>query len=82
MNPDELHYYLFMVKCNESCSTQNHLSDKICTPNKTEDVNVKIFHTIARKIESKSLTERISCDCKCRFNSKKCHLNQIWNKNK
>ena len=66
-------------KCNESCSTQNVSSNKICTLNKTEDVNGKMFSMIRRKTESNLLTEHISCDCKCRFDTKKCNLNLIWN---
>ena len=26
--------------------------------------------------ESKTLTKHISCDCKCKFNGKKCNSNQ------
>ena len=39
----EFHYYPFEVKsyrCVGSCNTRNHLSNKVCVPNKTEDINV------------------------------------------
>ena len=46
LNPDEhnegLRYYPFMVnldRCNGICSTFNDLSNRICVPNKTEDLN-------------------------------------------
>ena len=42
---------------------------KICVPNKTKDVNVKVFNMITNKREAKTLTKHISCDCKCKFNS-------------
>ena len=36
-----------------------------------------------RKInQSKTLTNNISFECKCRFDGKKCNSNQRWNKNK
>ena len=34
---------------------------------------------IRNKIEAKAMTEYISCDCKCKFNSTTCNLKQIWN---
>ena len=38
----ELHYYPFAVRlniCVGSCNTLNYLSNKLCVPNKTEDLN-------------------------------------------
>ena len=34
---------------------------------------------IANKDEAKAMTEHISCDCKCKFNSTTCNSNQKWN---
>ena len=48
----ELDYYLFLVKldrCVGSCNTLNDLSNKVCVPNKTEDLNIHVFNTITRK---------------------------------
>ena len=39
-------------------------------PNKTEDVNVKVFNMISRINELKSLLKRISSDCGYRFTMK------------
>ena len=39
----ELHHYPFEVKldrCAESCNNLHDLSNKVCVPNKTEDLNV------------------------------------------
>ena len=36
--------------------------------------NVKAFNMITNKNEA--MTEHISCDCKCKFNSTVCNLNQ------
>ena len=38
----EFHYYTFAVKvdkCYGSCNALNDLSNKVCVPNKTEDLN-------------------------------------------
>ena len=45
----ELHYYPFSVKLDRyfgSCNTLNDLSNKICIPNETEDLNLSVFNMI------------------------------------
>ena len=32
--------------------------------------------------ESKTLAKHISCECKCRFNKRKCNSDQWWNNDK
>ena len=79
LNPVELKYYSFMIsldKCTRSC---NDLPPKICVPKETKDINVKAFNMITNKNEAKAMTEHISCDCKCKFNSTTCNSNQKWN---
>ena len=63
-------------KCTRSC---NVLSSKICVPKETKDINVKAFNMITNKDETKAMTEHISCDCKCKFNSRTCNSKQKWN---
>ena len=46
----ELHYYPFAVKldrCVGSCNTVNALSNKVCAPNKTDNLNLSLFNIIA-----------------------------------
>ena len=69
----EFHYYPFAVA---SCNTLNDLSNKVCVPNKTEDLNLSVFNMITRIKESKTLTKHISCECKCKFDGTKCNSNQ------
>ena len=69
----EFHYYPFAVKldrCVGSCHTLNDLSNKVCVPNKTEDLNINMFNIVTRINESKTLTKHISCKCECRFDGK------------
>ena len=43
----EFHYYPFAVKldrCVGSCNTLNDLYNKVCVPNKTEDLNLSVFN--------------------------------------
>ena len=45
----------------------------------TKDITVKVFNMITNKNETKTISKHISCDCKCKFNSTACNLNQKWN---
>ena len=62
----EFQYNSFSVtlgRCVESCSTINDLPNKVCIPNKTEDLNLSVFNMITGINESKTLTKHISCEC-------------------
>ena len=44
-----LRYYSFAVNLNRffgSCNTLNDISNKICVPNQTEDLNLNVFKLI------------------------------------
>ena len=50
----ELHYYPFAVKldrCAGSCSNLNNLSNRVCVPNKIENLNIHVFNMITGKNE-------------------------------
>ena len=58
----EFHYYPFAVKldrCVGSCNIVNDISNKVCVPNKTEDLNLIVFNIIIRINESKTLAKHI-----------------------
>ena len=81
----EFHYYSFALKldrCFGRCNNLNDLSNKACVPNKTEDLNLSMFNMITGMNESKTLTKHISCECKSRFDGRKCNSNQWWNNSK
>ena len=42
-------------RCVGNCSTLNDLSNKVCVPSKTEDLNVSVFNMITGINESKTL---------------------------
>ena len=61
----EFHYYPFSIKldrCVGSCNTVNDLFNKVCVPNKTEDLNLSVFNRIKGINESKTLTKYISSE--------------------
>ena len=78
----EFHYYPFAVKldrCVGSYHTLTDLSNKLCVPNKTEDLNLGMFNMITGINESKTLTKHVSSKYKCKFDGRKCNSNQKWN---
>ena len=82
LNPVKLKYYRFMVsldKCNGIGNSGNDFSTKICVQSKIKDINVKVINMITDRNEAKTMAKQISCDCKCKFNSKTCNSNQKWN---
>ena len=78
----EFRYYLFSVKlerCVGSCNTPKDLSNNVCVPNETEDLNLSVFNMITGINESKTLTKVMSRECKCKFDGRKCNSDQWWN---
>ena len=69
-------------RCVGSCNNLSYLSNKVCVPNKTEDLNLSEFNMITGINESKTLTKHIWCECKCKFDGTKCNSNQWWNNDK
>ena len=56
----ELHYYPFAAKfdkCIGSCDTLNDLSNRVCAPKKTENLNTHAFNMITEKNKSNILTK-------------------------
>ena len=41
-----------------------------------QDLNISVSNMIPGINESKILTMKISCECKCKFNGTKCNSNQ------
>ena len=72
LNPVELEYYPFMISLDKCTGSGNVLSAKICVPKGRKDV-VKACTMITHKNEAKAVTEHISCDRKCKFNSTICN---------
>ena len=73
-----LYYYPFLVnlyKCVGSCNTLNDLSNKVCVPNKTEDLNLSVFNMI-------KWIKVLSCEFEYKFDDRKRNPNQKWNNNK
>ena len=69
-------YYLSVVNSERfagSCNTLNAFSNKVCVPNKTEDLHLSVLNMISGENELKTLTKHVSCECKCKFDGRKCN---------
>ena len=63
----DFQHYPFLVKLYRytgSCNILNDLSNKVCVPNKTEDLNLSIFSMIVEINKLKLLTKHISSKCR------------------
>ena len=81
----DFQYYLFAANKDRrvgSCNFLNDLSNEVCVPSKTEDLNLSVFIMIIEKNESEILAKDRSCECKCKFDGRKCNSNQKWNNDK
>ena len=74
--------FIKLDRCVGSCNTLNDLSNKVCVPNRIEDLNLSVFNLITGIHESKTLTNHISCECKCKFDGRKFSSDQWWNNDK
>ena len=69
-------FWLNQIDVLEVAYILNDLSNKVCVPNKTEDLNLSVFNMVTGINELKTLTNYISCECKYRFDRRKCKSNQ------
>ena len=74
-----INHLRYLDRCAESCNTLPDLSSRVCVANETEDLNMHAFNMITGMNKSRILTKHISCKCECKFDGRKCNLNQKWN---
>ena len=70
----ELRCYPFLVnldRCAGSYNTLDDLSNNVCVPNETEDLNLHVFNMIKGINKSRKLTNHLSCKCECKFHGRK-----------
>ena len=64
-------------RCVGSSNTLNDFYNKLCVPNKTEDLNIHVFNMITGINEWKILAKHVPCECKCKFHGRKYNSNQM-----
>ena len=78
----EIRYYTFAVNLDKCVENRSTLDIRVCFAKLTEDLNLHVFNMITGANASRKLTNHISCKCECKFNCRKCNLNQKWNNDK
>ena len=63
-------------RCVGSCNTFNDLSNNVCVPNKTGDLNIHVYNMLIGINEAKILTKHVLCKFKCKLDERKFNSNQ------
>ena len=85
MNTNEPVFYPYSIKvnkCSGSCNNKNDPFTKLCVPDITKNINVKVFNIMARTNETRQIVWHETCKCICKLTSAVCNSRQIWNEDK
>ena len=85
INANEPVFYPYSIevnKCSGSCNTINNPFAKLCVPDITKNINVKVFNPMARINEARQIVWHKNCKCICKLTSAVCNSRQIWNEDK
>ena len=75
-------YSIKINKCSGSCNTINNPFAKLCVPDITKNINVKVFNLMARVNETRQIVWHETCECICKLTSAVRNSRQIWNEDK
>ena len=69
-------------KCSGSCNNVNDPYAKICVPDVTKTLNVKVFNLMSRTNETRYIEWHETSKCKSRLDGSVCNNKQRWNNDK
>ena len=72
-------YNVMVNKCSRNCNDSNDPIAKLCVPDTTKNVNMKVYNLLMRANETRHVLWHESCKCVCRLTSAVCNSKQIWN---
>ena len=75
-------YSININKCSGSCNNINDTFAKLCAPDITKNINVKVFNLMSRISETRQIVWHETCKCVCRLTTAACNSGQVWNKGK
>ena len=75
-------YSININKCSGSCNNINDTFAKLCAPDITKTINVKVFNLMSRISETRQTVWHETCKCVCRLTTAVCNSRQVWNKGK
>ena len=85
INSNEPIFYPYGIKVNKCSGSCNNINDpfaKLCVPDITKNINVKVFNIMARINETRQIAWHETCKCICKLTSTVCNSRQIWNEDK
>ena len=85
INANEPVFYPYSIKVNQFSRSCNNINDpfaKLCVPDTTKNINVKVFNLMARINETRQIVWHKTCKCICKLTSAVCNSRQIWNEDK
>ena len=85
INANEPIFYPYSIKVNKCSGSCNNINDpfaKLCVPDITKNINVKIFNIMARINEARQIVWHETCKCICKLTSAVGNSRQIWNEDK
>ena len=85
INSNNPMFYPFSVeinKCSGNCNNINDPYARMCVPDVTKDLKVKVFNLMSRTNETRQIKWHESCKCICKLDKIICNNKQRWNKDK
>ena len=76
VNNNETIFYPYGIKvnkCSGSCNNINDTFAKLCVPDITKNINVKVFNLMARINETRQIVWHETCKCICKLTSAICN---------
>ena len=75
-------YSIKVNRCNGNCNNITNPYYRVCIPNITKNVTLKIFDLQTLTNQTKQIIINESCKCVCRLDPIICNNKQKWNKDK
>ena len=75
-------YSINVNRCNDSCNNVTNPYSRVCVPDITKNVTLKIFDLMTLTNKTKQIIIHESCKCSFRLDPTVCRNKQKWNKNK
>ena len=85
INSKEPSFYPYSVKISKSSGSCVDINDphaKLCVPDVSKNMNVKVFNLISRTNETRYIKWHENCEWKCRLDASACSNKQTWNEDK
>ena len=77
-------YGILVNKCSGNCNDINNPNVKLCVPDVTNNVNMKVFNLMLGTTQTRHVTyhEHETCACKWSLHPSVCNVKQRWNSDK